>query len=155
MVEQIIVETYPIAVNVVGNKPDPATGSDAKFSLNYCLAAALLFGRVGLEEFSEQRMCDPRVRELSKKVVVNISQEFANAVLGSARVTLCDSSGKRTSVKVDAPKGYPDNPLTADELKHKFMGLARIALPKRQVEKIIERVENLDEIRVSSLAVLL
>lgn len=155
MVEQIIVETYPIAVNVVGNKPDPATGSDAKFSLNYCLAAALLFGRVGLEEFSEQRMKDTRVRELSKRVIVKVGQEFANAVLGSARVTVCDSRGGRKSVKVDVPKGYPDNPLTASELKQKFTKLACIALPKRQVEKIIKNVENLDKIRVCSLAVLL
>ena len=154
-VEQIMVETYPIAVNVVGNKPEPITASEAKFNLNYCLAAAFLFGRVGLEEFTEQRMSDPRVRELSKKVVVNVSQEFANAVLGSARVTVHDSRGGQMSVKVDVPKGYPENPLTAEELKQKFIGLARIALPMRQVENLIKKVESLDSIRVSSLSIVL
>jgi len=155
MVEQIIVETYPIAVNVVGDKPEPVTSSEAKFSLNYCLAAALVFGRVGLKEFSEQRMRDSRVRELSKKVVVKAGEEFGDAVLGSARVTVCDSRGRRMSMKVEVPKGYPDNPLTASELKQKFRALASIALPKGQVEKIIMRVENLDKLQVSSLTALL
>lgn len=155
MVQQIIVETYPIAVNVVGNKPEPRTSFDAKFSLHYCLAAALFSGRVGLEEFSEHRMREPKVRELSKKVVVRPGQEFANAVLGSARVTVCDSNGRRLSVKVDVPKGYPDNPLTNSELEQKFKALASIALPKNQVQRIIMKVEKLDETSVSSLASLL
>ena len=59
------------------------------------------------------------------------------------------------SVKVDVPKGYPENPLTAEELKQKFIGLARIALPMRQVENIIKKVESLDSIRVSSLSIVL
>ena len=153
-VEQIAVETYPIAVNVVGNKPEPVTSSEAKFSLHYCLAASLVFGRVGLEEFSEERLREPQVRELSKKVVVKTGEEFANAVLGSARVTVRDARGRCMSVKVWVPKGYPDNPMTASELKQKFRRLACIALPQSQVEKIVRKVENLDKIQVSSLAAL-
>jgi len=155
MVEQVIVETYPIAVSVVGGKPDPVSSSDAKFSLNYCLAAALVFGRVGLEEFSEQRRRNPQVREMSKKIIVRTGAEFANTVLGSAKVTVCVRGGRRMSFKVEVPKGYPDNPLTASELKQKFRGLARLALPNSQVEKIIARVEHLENMQVSSLTALL
>ena len=155
MVEQVIVETYPIAVSVVGGKPDPVSSSDAKFSLNYCLAAALVFGRVGLEEFSEQRRRNSKVREMSKKIIVKTGAEFANTVLGSAKVTVCVRGGRRMSFKVEVPKGYPDNPLTASELKQKFRGLARLALPNSQVEKIIARVEHLENMQVSSLTALL
>jgi 2-methylcitrate dehydratase PrpD len=155
MVEEVVVETYPIAVKVVGNEPEPATSSEAKFSLHYCLAAALVFGRVGLDEFSEKRLNDSQLRELSKKIVVKVDHEFANAVLGSARVTIRIRDGRQMSFKVNVPKGYPDNPLTASELKQKFRRLACVALTKSQAEKIILRVENLDKIQVSSLASLL
>ncbi|MGP8070135.1 MAG: MmgE/PrpD family protein [Candidatus Bathyarchaeia archaeon] len=155
MVEEVVVETYPIAMNIVGNKPRPVTSSDAKFSLHYCLAAALVFGRVGLEEFSEKRLNDTQLRELSGKIVVKVGQEFAKAVLGSARVTVRVRDGREMSFKVNVPKGYPDNPLTASELKQKFRRLASVALSKREVEKIILRVENLDRIHVSALASLL
>ena len=155
MVERILVETYPIAVNVVGNKPEPVISSDAKFSLHYCLAAALVFGKVGLEEFSKQRMRDRRVRAIAKRVVVRVSKEFPNAVLGSARVTVSESHGRSTSVKVDVPKGYPNNPLTVGELKEKFRELARIAISSSQAEEIVTKVEHLDKIPVSSLAALL
>ena len=155
IVEQIIVETYPIAAKVVGNKPDPSTASEAKFSLPYCLAAALICGKVGLEEFSEERLQDHRLRELSKKVTVKVGEEFANAVLGSARVTVNDSRGRSVSMKVDEPKGYPGNPLTVDELKHKFRSLASIAVPEGQAEKIMTAIDGLDEMRVSALCGLL
>jgi len=154
-VEKVVVETYPIAMNIVGNKPRPVTSSDAKFSLHYCLAAALVFGKVGLEEFSEKRLNDSELREMSGKIVVKVGQEFANAVLGSARVTVRVRDGRQMSLKVNVPKGYPDNPLTANELKQKFRRLASVALSKREAEKIILRVENLDKIHVSALASLL
>jgi 2-methylcitrate dehydratase PrpD len=155
MVEEVVVETYPIAMSIVGNKPRPVTSSDAKFSLHYCLAAALVFGKVGLEEFSEKRLNNSELREMSGKIVVKVGQEFANAVLGSARVTVRVRDGRQMSFKVNVPKGYPDNPLTASELKQKFRRLASVALSKREAEKIILRVENLDKIHVSALASLL
>ena len=154
-VDEIVVETYPIAVDVVGRKPDPKTSYDAKFSLHYCLAAAITYGNVGLAEFSEDSMRDPRVRELSRKVIVKTGLEFSRALLGSAKVTLRLHDGRRISSKVDIPKGYPDNPLTEAELEQKFRGLASVALPRAKVEKIIERVSNLDEIETSSLVSLL
>ena len=154
-VEEIVVETYPIAVNVVGHRPEPTTSSDAKFSLHYCLGAALTFGSVGMTEFSKDKLNDPKIREVSRKVVVKAGQEFANALLGSARVTIRVRDGRQLSCKVDVPKGYPDNPITANELKHKFRNLAAVALPKSQVEKIIARLENLDKKEVGSLAALL
>jgi len=155
MVEQIIVETYPIAAKLVGNKTDPSTASEAKFSLHYCLAAALVCGKVGLEEFSEQRLKDHKLRELSKKVTVSVGEEFANAVLGSARVTVNDSRGRSVSMKVDEPKGYPDNPLTPDQLKHKFRRLASIAIPEGQADNIITAMDRLERVQVSELCSLL
>jgi len=92
---------------------------------------------------------------MSGKIVVKVGQEFANAVLGSARVTVRVRDGRQMSLKVNVPKGYPDNPLTANELKQKFRRLASVALSKREAEKIILRVENLDKIHVSALASLL
>ena len=154
-VDEIVVETYPIAVELVGKKPEPRTGSDAQFNLQYCVAAALTCGSLGLAEFSEDRLQDPKIRQLSRKVIVKTSEEFADAMLGSARVIVRTQDGKQVSCKVEVPKGYPDNPLTEDELKEKFRNLASLALSKSRVEKVIARVENLDRIGVRSLTSLL
>ena len=145
-VEEILVGTYPIAVEIVGKNPEPKTGSEGKFSLLYCLAAALICGKLGLAEFSKERLMDPKILELSKKVRVEVDKEFVGAQLGCARVTLRTVDGRSLSCRVDVPKGYPKNPLTKAELEEKFRSLASIVLSSEQVEKIIITLKKLNEL---------
>jgi 2-methylcitrate dehydratase PrpD len=155
-VDRIVVGTYPIAVDVVGKNYEPKTASEAKFSLPYCLAAALIYGKVGLTEFSEEKLSDPKIRKLLKKVIVMVDPECINARLGCAKVTLYTIDGKAFSCRVDSPKGYPKNPLTKAELERKFMDLASLVLPEERVRRIVEIVSGLEKLeRITLLTDLL
>jgi 2-methylcitrate dehydratase PrpD len=148
-VDEILVSTYPIAVDTVGKNYEPKTMSEAKFSLPYCLATALIYGKVGLAEFSEERLTDPKTLTLSRKVRLMVDQEYLNARLGPAKVTLRTTDGEEFSCRVDVPKGYPLNPISKEELEQKFRSLASLALPGRQVFEIVRTVnglENLNEL---------
>lgn len=143
-VEEVVVRTYPIAVEVIGGNYAPKTPSEAKFSLPYCIAVALIHGRASLQEFSADMLADPRVRELSGKVKVCVDPEFANVRLGSAKVELITKDGRVHSSRVDAPKGYPRNPMTRAELEAKFESLASLVLTGERVEGIIRAVGSLE-----------
>lgn len=155
-IDRIVVQTYPIAVEITGGNHTPKTGSEGKFSLAYCVAVALIYGKVGLAEFSSERLRDPGIRELSRKVSVEVGKEFAGDQLWCARVRLRKLDGTELSRRVDVPKGHPANPLTKPELEDKFRDLASVALPTKQVKKIITTVNNLERLKkVQSLTALL
>ncbi|MEM3703489.1 MAG: MmgE/PrpD family protein [Candidatus Bathyarchaeia archaeon] len=144
-VDKIVVRTYPIAVDVVGKKYEPKTPSEAKFSLPFCLAAALIYGKAGLNEFREEMLSDPEIQKLSRKVTVVVDPEYVNAQLGCAKVTIHTNNGEFTC-RVDAPKGYPKNPLTKAELERKFLDLAHLVLSNEQANRILEIVNSLEKI---------
>ena len=145
-VDKVVVGTYPIAVEVVGKNYEPKTASEAKFSLPYCLATALICGRVGLAEFSEERLRDPKIQKLSKRVNVMVDPEYVNARLGRAKVALHTTDGEELTCRVDVPKGYPKNPLTRAELEEKFRGLASLVLPRGRVMEIVQTLNNLEKL---------
>jgi 2-methylcitrate dehydratase PrpD len=150
-VDRIVVGTYLIAVDVVGKKYEPKTASEAKFSLPYCLATALIYGRVGLTEFSEERLSEPKIQKLSKKVKVMVDPEYINARLGYAKVTLHTTDGKEFTCRVDVPKGYPKNPLTRAELERKFVDLASLVLSEERVKEIVRTVNDLEKLEDMAL----
>jgi 2-methylcitrate dehydratase PrpD len=47
---------------------DPVTGLEAKFNMEYWMARAILDRRLGLRQFTEEKVRDPRSRELVKRV---------------------------------------------------------------------------------------
>jgi len=144
-VDKIVVKTYPIAVDVVGKNYEPKTPFEAKFSLPFCLATALIYGRVGLNEFSEERLSDPEIQKLSRKVTIMVDPEYVNARLGCANVTIHTTKGEFT-YRVDTPKGYPKNPLTKAELERKFLDLAHLVLSNEQSRRIVEMIDGLEKI---------
>lgn len=155
-VDDILVGTYPIAVDVVGRNYEPTTPSEAKFSLPYCVAVALIYRKAGLKEFSYERLNDPEIRKLAKKVRVYVEQKCIDSRMGCAEVKIRTRSGEEYSSFITTPKGYPQNPLTKQELEEKFKTLASIILPEYQVAEIVKIVSILENISsVGELSTLL
>lgn len=124
-IESVEVETYTTATKVAGYA-DPATPFEAKFSVAYCVAAALGLGAVRLAAFTPERVADPDLRKLTSRVTVRPSGEFDKDFPGlrRARVTVRTADGTSLVRTRNTRKGDPDDPLTDDELKAKFDDLA-------------------------------
>src|SRR5258708_3504427 len=107
----------------------PQTGLEGKFSMPFCVAAALVDGKVGLETF-ESRVHDPRIRELLGCVTMR-----ANPVIGQgapaltqARITLRLRDGRVLSQRANGARGYPEHPASTAELEEKFTTCTRRAI---------------------------
>jgi len=99
----------------------PADGLEAKFSIEYCLAATLRTGDPGLAAFSDESVADIATEEALAQVGADYDAD-AVADLGryGGRVTVETTDGilhERTVV--DAP-GSPLNPVPEDRLREKF-----------------------------------
>ncbi|MCY4076735.1 MAG: MmgE/PrpD family protein [Acidobacteria bacterium] len=105
----------------------PATGLEGKFSLHYCAAAALAFGRVGIETFEPDAMRDPAVARLVPRVTMRADDRLGREVppLTEARVTVRLADGRTLERSVRGARGYPERPASPAELDGKFLACAR------------------------------
>jgi 2-methylcitrate dehydratase PrpD len=129
------------------NRPDPKTGLDAKFSVQYCLARAALQGQIRLEDFEGTAYDDPTVRALMSRIhaAPHPSADTSNEMALGAEVRVTFSDGKVIAKKVGAALGRgPDNPLPAGALAAKFGNCASRALPAASVARLQAMLETLE-----------
>lgn len=119
-VERIDIKTYDLAVSGHNHTEIPGSYS-AKMSTPYAVAVGLIYGRAGLQEFSEDMVKNPEVLELTKKVHVVPDEQLSNEFpdIQAAIETITTKSGTFTE-RVDFPKGEPENPLNEDEFKSRY-----------------------------------
>ena len=137
------------------NRPDPQSGLDAKFSVQYVLARAALDGAIHLDRFSDAAIHDPAVRNLMARIeasphphaVMDTTEHF----FAELRVTTHD--GHSHSAFVDRPLGRDrDHPLPQGALETKFRDCAGMALDGDSVDELhrqlsaLESVSNLQQL---------
>lgn len=132
------------------NNPQPQNPYGCKFSIQYCVAAMLTFGAVGIEQFAQNVIHNTEVRDLMSRTKVirdaaieKIHREDASKL--ASRLEVVCKDGTVHSMKVDYPKGDPDNPVTWEEAKAKFMHLAVPVYGQQQAGKLCSLIENLEE----------
>jgi 2-methylcitrate dehydratase PrpD len=135
------------------NRPEPKSDLDAKFSVQYCMARALLDRRISIEHFEGKVYEEPAVRKLLPRVhaAPYTTAQFPADNHFGAEVKIALRSGKTLSAKVDQPFGRTsDNPLPAGLLKEKFENCAARALSREQTASVystIQGLENLQDVR--------
>ena len=120
-IERVLVESYDLPASL--SNRDPHTELAAKFSLPWGVAAMLIRGRAGVEEF--QAMGDTSIRNLSHLVEVVEDPAMTARTPGDrpARITVW-TKGEPTTVEVERSAGGPDQPLSRDDIVAKFRSLA-------------------------------
>jgi 2-methylcitrate dehydratase PrpD len=128
----------------------PQTGLEGKFSMQYCLAAALLDQRIGLLSFSDEKVRRPAAQQLFERVTMTLHPEAqrddtsGEGLPVTVMVMLRD--GRMLSVQIQHPKGHPANPLTAVALQDKFEDCAYGVLERHDLRQVIELVQALEQL---------
>lgn len=126
----------------------PRTDLQAKFSMEFCMAALLTTGgKAGLTEFSDEFVNRPDVQDLLRRVRFYVNPE-AEAAGYDKMTTIIDvflRDGRKVSGRADFGKGSPQNPMSYAEVADKFRGCADFARwPRERAERIIERVARFE-----------
>jgi 2-methylcitrate dehydratase PrpD len=128
----------------------PQTGLEGKFSMQYCMAAALLDRRIGLLSFSDEKVRRPAAQQLLERVTMRLHPEAQHTGTSGEEfpvmvaVTLKD--GRTLSTPVQYPKGHPANPLSAIVLQDKFEDCAYGVLERLDIRQVIELVQGLEQV---------
>jgi 2-methylcitrate dehydratase PrpD len=125
----------------------PKNGNEGKFSIPYCIALALLKGKVSLEDFTDEKVADAKVQALLSKVDYLYPAEYKKSPFSlTQEVVVKLDSGAEYSHRVEVPKGDPENPMTSEELSTKLRDCARLSLPKEIIERLIETITKLERL---------
>lgn len=148
----IEIGSYDVAIEIIGRDPEkwqPTTRETADHSFPYCVAVALLDGRLTVQSFSPKRLRDPVLRELMKKIHVVRQPEFVDRYPDAmpTRVTARTAAGKTYTRQTDVPLGHPRNPLSDRELESKFRRLASGRLERVGIDRLIGSVWRLDQFK--------
>ncbi len=134
-------------------KRRPKTAIDAKFSIPFTVAVALGQGDVGLEDFSQARLRDPKLHAIADKVHHSVEPgwPFEQSTRGVLGLSLSD--GRKLSREVIDPLGHPSNPMDERAMRRKFencLASARHPLDAsgmRRLAEGLDRIENIDDVR--------
>ena len=153
-IEHIDIRTYSLAVSGHDHTDIPGAYS-AKMSIPYSTAVALIFGKAGLQEFSEEMARNPEILQLTKKVKVTAAQDLSDAFPGiQAAVVDITANGQKYSKRVDFPKGEPENPLNDEEFKERYDELMSYAGIKEDISNRIYDLVYEDGTSVNDILIL-
>jgi len=143
----------PIVCEPVEAKRRPRTPYGAKFSLAFCVAAAISDDRVGIGAFTEESIRQPRLLALADRVrfSVDTTSRYPETFPGWIKVRLRE--GGMLEAREESQRGGPDRPITADEVIAKFRDNAARTLPSDRLAALERGVLALE--RASDLCSLL
>jgi 2-methylcitrate dehydratase PrpD len=119
-IDEIKVTVNPITKLILLH-PRPKTPTQAKHSLEYCTARAILDGTVGIEQFISSKIQEPRVLALMGKIkTLYKDHPGENKHDQPAEMHLHMKDGSEYSYQVKAARGTPENPLSEMLIEEKF-----------------------------------
>lgn len=133
------------------NNPEPKDMFQAMFSIPWTVALGVLGYEPGPDWFTDERFRDPRVIDLTHKVVLEpdpaIEEEWDKKgdvyTEIKAEITV---KGKVYEARRSNPRGDPPNPATDEELRTKFRGMTRKVIGDK-TEELLKKIERLQELR--------
>jgi len=154
-IDRIDVDVDPIVPTILIYER-PSSALEAKFSLPFCAAAAVVFGRVGVDSFDEPVLRDPRVVALMSRVSMRVDDAIGagKPSLTEARVTVRLKDGRALAQDAHGARGYPADPASSEQLAAKFLACAGRAVSGPQAADLLSRLAALGDLdNVRSLAV--
>lgn len=135
-VESVRVETYSAAARLTESRP--RNQLQAKFSIPFAVATALLRGDTGPTAFADEAIT-PEAVALAERVTVAIDDEIAARApeQRGARVTV-ETADEQFSREVAAPRGGEHDPFDEAELESKFHGLVTPVIGEERASTLWE-----------------
>jgi len=122
--------------------PRPKTEMEAKFSLEYCVARAILDRDIGPDQFTSQKVRDPSIQALIEKV----KPCWEDNRMMDVKIDVRMNGGKSYSSEVEQARGMPGNSLEWSDLEKKFLKCTRNILPERETQEKLNNLKHFDQL---------
>jgi 2-methylcitrate dehydratase PrpD len=142
-IERVDVRLHPLALDLAG-KPAPMTGLEGKLSVYHAVAVALLYGKAGVREFTDE--CVQRTDVISLRDKVSATpDEMLDKAAAHVRIALKD--GRVLERDVPHAIGSLEKPMSDRALEAKFRQLAAdTSCDAEQLIRLVWSLEDLDNV---------
>ena len=143
--ESLVYRAPPLIPRLIGRRPKPdMTPAYARLCFPYLGAVVLTRGDVGLSDFDETSLTDPRLLDLAERISVESDGNPNPAAFTPASATVRLKDGRTEGAVVDRQFGSPEWRLTRDELLAKGRAcLAFGGLPDAE-PRLLEVLDSFD-----------
>ena len=129
----------------------PRNGLQAKFSLQYCAAAAVIDGCVDLNSFDDARVTSAEMQAFLPRVSMHVDPNLDPSAprLTQVALTVRLAGGRTLREQRTGARGHPDRPVSAMELATKFRSCAGRVLSEPAITGVLDvlaRVDTLSDI---------
>lgn len=126
---------------------DPQNADQARFSLHYMVATALVHGSVRLSAFEPDRLNDPHTRALMQRIDKALDPDVDAAFPGrrGARVAITLRDGRQLNLLQPDRKGDPELPLSDADLEGKLLELATPVIGEPAARALLTRIWQLHQ----------
>lgn len=143
-VTSITCKTSPRIINL--RFPQPHTGYQGKFSMPYCVATALIKGRIVLDDFTDKEIANPEIQDLLSRIHLVQPRAWITQPHLIQEVTIKTKDGEEYSCLVTSPKGEPKNPMTDQELIAKFSDCTKLMLKVSEQNQLADTILNIERV---------
>jgi len=150
MIEKIAIRSTTITYHHTSWKYVPQGVTAAQMNMQYVVAITALEGDIFIDQFTEEKINDPKVIEYSRKVEVvpdpeldKLGPEYRHCIIAEVKTR----DGSVFTERVDTAKGSNKNPMTTEEVVKKYKILASKVLSEKRVEALYDRVQNLEKMK--------
>jgi 2-methylcitrate dehydratase PrpD len=141
-VKSIGIRVSQLAMDIAGKK-EPTTGLEAKFSITYCVANALLHDDTGMKAFSDKRANDFKVRDIMKRIEVSADLELQSM---AAHVKIGTDDGKVFECSADVLNDIPCLHEKQMKIRAKFKSLVEPIRGEEATAALLEQINELERI---------
>jgi aconitate decarboxylase len=127
----------------------PNSVTTAQMNLSYIVAAVLTDGEAFVEQFTDERVRDPKLVALADRVRVHADPEIdaaGDTARHRTRLVVTRFDGSTLSATRDAARGSARDPIDAAEVDEKYMRLAGYAIDEHAVAALRSAIDQLDSL---------
>lgn len=136
------VRVAPLVLDLC-NKSNLTRALESKYSIYHAAAIGLVRGKGGLKEFTDEAVADPALAHV-RGVTTAVADPAITEDQVHIEVALKD--GTKLTKFVEQSLGNVHRPLTDTDLAEKFVDQAVLALPRAQVDALVEQCRGIDEL---------
>lgn len=149
-IESIAIQTYRVAMRNAVSEPakwDPQTRETADHSVPYMVAAAFQDGEITPATFSDERVRDPGLRPLLKRMTIIENPDFTarHPREFNCHMVITTKSGQQHVGEIVYPLGNARNPLSDADVEAKFRRLTTGALDDGRARRVLDLAWSLDQ----------
>jgi 2-methylcitrate dehydratase PrpD len=133
--------------------PNAKNALEGKFSMQYCLAAALLDQEITLETFTDYNVNRNGIQKIMKRITMRVDkdQKVGSDPKEKTATVKVITKKKALKNKVNFPLGHPYNPFTESDMYEKFSMCLEKSYSKSVINSLYDSLSSLDNHKFSSI----